>query len=160
MGPIRSKSWSFIRRRDNLSRTWIQRGRRGGVFRWERERGKILAHLCRARAWQPEKSRDRNATTMRHVLFLLERSRTSARWRAHNARHYDAGKTNLGKFPRCVKCLTSRLASGTKLRKRLNSPVPLNPSGSPINFFTIFIRRIHGKQNLYDNKNYHSMNID
>lgn len=132
----RDPSWSFIRGRIIYSRAWI----------FDESGGKILAFMSRTHVAEPEKPRDRNTlTTMRHVPYSSSRDLATA---GTQCRHYDARKTNLGKFPRCVRCLTSRSASGTKLRKRLKSPISVNPSVSPINFSTIFIRRIYmGKKN-------------
>lgn len=127
----RDPSWSFIRERIIYSRAWI----------FDENGGKILAFMSRTHVAEPEKPRDRNTlTTMRHVPYCSSRDLATA---GTQCRHYDAGKTNLGKFPRCVRCLTSRPTSGIKLRKRLKSPISINPSVSPINFSTIFIRQIH-----------------
>lgn len=135
VGWARSKSWSFIRKRIIYSREFSTKA------------GKRFSYLRRARTWQSLKNSAIVTRWQQCITFLLTCSSSrDLATTGTQCRHYDARKTNLGKFPRCVRCLTSRLTSGTKLRKRLNSPIPINPSVSPINFSTIFIRIYMGKK--------------
>jgi len=110
----------LIRRGNNLSG-----GIRAEIFRRDGGREERSSYLCHARTARL-KSRvvaietRRQCITFRHrlrrhfllsrlVRLLLSRQEISREQRGHNGLHYDARKTNLGKFPvGYVRCLTSR----------------------------------------------------
>jgi len=105
----------LIRRGNNLSGEFA-----GGFFDEGRRREERSSYLCHARTARL-KSRvlaietRRQCITFRHhlrrrfLLSCLSRQEISREQRGHNGLHYDARKTNLGKFPvGYVRCLTSR----------------------------------------------------
>jgi len=106
----------LIRRGNNLSG-----GIREGDFSAGRGREEQSSCLCRARTARLKsrlvaiETRRQCITSRRHFLLsrlvrlLLNLLEISREQRGHNGLHYDARKTNLGKFPvGYVRCLTSR----------------------------------------------------
>lgn len=112
---VYSPSYNLSREMGN-TRRWIQ----GKFFDEGGRKGQEETFAFMLRTWQSEKSRssDRNMTTIRHVsssspsFFPDVVGTRSHVMTGTQCLHYDTRKTNLGKFLRCIRCLTSRWLRG------------------------------------------------